>query len=200
MFIVGAVLLCIAIGSCDDIGLNLTNGQTAAYEWGVDTIDSGDDELADDTTLFMDKVRDILWENAGKHSNEVGCSEAGCYIYRNRKTGEERMGKIEYGEVNSNSIYPGSSDPLKNGLNGSDWEVTGYVHTHPEVWCMESGYMRETGPSNEDIAWAKKHGIPVYTIDYKGTYNEDDDKYYIYNDNNHSYTFIFMWVSYPKSE
>lgn len=198
---ISIIALCISIGSCDSDGLFLTNGQTSADIWDLDSgdIDEGDEwDEGNDSTPFLSKVQNNLWECTQTYSNEVGCAEAGCYIYKNKKTGQEKMGTVAYGKINTGTIVPGSSDPAKNGMTGSDWEVTGYVHTHTPFGCLPENTRREVGPSINDVDWANTYGIPVYTIDYQGTYNKENNKYYLYNDGKHTYADTYMWVSYPE--
>lgn len=200
ILVVSILLLCIFIGSCDESDLYLTRGNMSADMWDGDSIE-GDDwnnwDVDNDTTPFLVRVQNSLWESTLIHSNEVGCAEGGCYIYQNVRTGEERMEKIEFGEVGANSIRPGNSDPAKNGVYGNDWEVVGYVHSHPPIWCITDGRMRGTGPSLDDQLWADKHKLTVYTIDYVGTYYSSNGGYYIrYDDAYDSPT--YLWTTLPR--
>ena len=113
-------------------------------------------------------------------SSEEGRRENGCYIYRNNNTGRLEMGSLIYGPVitgdegTNGSIVPGSAQPHMNGFGkGSDALFTpvGFMHSHTTMEYMDESFQREVGPSPEDYKWAENNGIPVYTVDYEGTYS-----------------------------
>ena len=120
----------------------------------------------DDTSSVWFQTREYMW----KRSLASDCQEVGSYIFVNNSTNEICLGTIAYGSSNSGSLVPGSSDPRKNGLT-DQWSAVAYVHTHPASDCIGDGRRRGVGPSDADQEWADKHGMPVYTIDYEGTYD-----------------------------
>ena len=87
-------------------------------------------------------------------------------------------------ERSHGSITPGSSSPTRNGIPGNplEWMAIGFVHAHTTL-KYESECKRIVGPSEADIEWARRQGIPVYTVDYVGTL-ESDGYYYTHGGEN----------------
>lgn len=154
------------------------------YMW-TDSTGGGFVYDENDTTSFINQVGNYLWADMLSHANADGRQEVGCYIYRNQLTGEEVIGSLKYGpSISGNvgsqgSITPGPAQPNRNGITGdaSVWVPVGFIHTHTTLY-YEHDCMREVGPSDEDIAWAKEHNVTVFTVDFVGS--KDGNKSYIY--------------------
>ena len=177
------IVACTIWISCDNNMQEMykLSGSNSSYYYD-DSLGWSEGPTNESDTGFWAGLQQDLWQK----SLDSQCQEVGGYVFVNSSTGEMKIGNISYGEANSGTLIPGSSSPKDNGLS-SDWSATAYVHTHYASDCVGKGNMRGVGPSNADQEWADKHGMPVYTIDYEGTYYETLDDYYIsYSANRYS--------------
>lgn len=139
-------------------------------------------EIINDPTVY--NAMFIAWYETLSFATEEGRREVGFYIYCNLVTKKLSVGETVYGPfVKYDAGTPAS---VRLGDPTDKETVCAFFHTHtPLTFCPFEAY-RNTGPSEDDIAFAQSSGLPGIVYDYlrikiwSGHSPTDDAKLYTF--------------------
>ena len=117
--------------------------------------------IADDTVKM---AMWAAWVDTLSFASPEGRREVGFYIYYDFYTRKFSIGEFVDGPIVKNG--PGTSASVRLGAPTNNETVCAFFHTHtPLTFCQDAAY-RPTGPSEDDIAFAKSSGLPGIVYDF----------------------------------